>query len=146
MTAMLEQPSPRRVRSVARAQVVASLLTALALVGAAVPARAQRVAQQLAMDGPALTPPESAPVEPLPSATAPTSPTPGPPGAVTLPPPTLTAAPAPGAPSTAADSPIYERWWFWTAIAAFAVTAVVIVAASSGPSAPRTDLGNMPAF
>jgi hypothetical protein len=44
------------------------------------------------------------------------------------------------------QAPIFEKWWFWTAIAAVAVTAVVIVATSSGPSAPRTDLGNMTAF
>lgn len=44
------------------------------------------------------------------------------------------------------QAPIFEKWWFWTAIAAIAVTTVVIVATSSGPSAPRTDLGNMTAF
>jgi hypothetical protein len=44
------------------------------------------------------------------------------------------------------DTPIFEKWWFWTAITAVAVTAVVIVATSSGPSAPHTDLGNMVAF
>src|SRR5450432_4270600 len=44
------------------------------------------------------------------------------------------------------EAPIFERWWFWTAIAAVAVTAVVIVATSSGPSAPHSDLGNMVAF
>lgn len=46
----------------------------------------------------------------------------------------------------ASDTPIFEKWWFWTAITAVAVTAVIIVATSSGPSAPRTDLGNMVAF
>lgn len=43
-------------------------------------------------------------------------------------------------------APFYQRWWFWTAVGAFAVTAVVIIAASSGPTTPRTDFGNMPAF
>jgi hypothetical protein len=46
----------------------------------------------------------------------------------------------------ASDTPIFEKWWFWTAITAVAVTTVIIVATSSGPSAPRTDLGNMVAF
>lgn len=50
------------------------------------------------------------------------------------------------APPVAADVPIFEKWWFWTAIAAVAVTTVVIVATSSGPSAPQSDLGTMTAF
>jgi hypothetical protein len=54
------------------------------------------------------------------------------------------AAPTPVA--SESEPPIFEKWWFWSAIAAFAVTAVVIVATSSGPVPPKTDLGNMPAF
>lgn len=50
-------------------------------------------------------------------------------------------------PVAAAPAPhFYERWWFWTAIGAAAITTVVILAVASGPGAPRTDLGNMPAF
>jgi hypothetical protein len=44
------------------------------------------------------------------------------------------------------EQPFYQKWWFWTAVGAFAVTAVVIVLASSDSGAPRTNLGNMPAF
>lgn len=69
----------------------------------------------------------------------------------------LSAAPAPSAdaaivtPGAAAVPPapaphFYERWWFWTAIGAAAITTVVILAVASSPGAPRTDLGNMPAF
>jgi len=88
----------------------------------------------------------SAPVQPL-------SPPPPPPPAVSLPPaaldaprptegyPTVEAQPAP-APAT----PLYKKWWFWTAIGAFAVTTVVIIAASSGSGPPQTELGNMSAF
>ncbi len=109
-----------------------------------------------------LSPPPAAPpsaVEALPSVSEEatveaTVPTPIVPPA-TQPPPPATAAPptnlafdiATTAPvAQEPDPPIFEKWWFWTAIGAFAVTAVVIVATSSGPTPPRTDLGNMTAF
>ena len=104
-------------------------------------------AQRSGTDTQSPTTPPTAPVEPLPSAVASTTPGIAPPPAAA--PPALAAeangTAAPLAP-TEQDRPIFERWWFWTALGAFAVTAVVIVAASSGPSTPRTDLGNMPAF
>lgn len=53
---------------------------------------------------------------------------------------------APGEPAPAPDGPFYQKWWFWTAVGAFAVTAVVIVLASSDSGPPWTNLGNMPAF
>ena len=86
-------------------------------------------------------------IEPLPAAETPPTAATVPPAIEPLPsaPVALEAtAPAPVAPES--DPPIFEKWWFWTAIAAFAVTAVVIVATSSGPSPPKTDLGNMTAF
>jgi len=46
----------------------------------------------------------------------------------------------------APDEPFYVKWWFWTAVGAFAVATVVILAASSDSGPPRTNLGNMPAF
>lgn len=70
--------------------------------------------------------------------------------AVTVTPSTTTLAAldlsAPPALAAQPRTPIYEKWWFWTAIAAAAVTTVVIVAATSGPTQPKTDLGNMVAF
>jgi hypothetical protein len=92
------------------------------------------------------------PVEPLASpveiGTVPE--TPATPATELLPPPAAeTTAPVPSyvpTPAREPNPPIFERWWFWTAIAAFAVTAVVIVATSSGPNTPKTDLGNQPAF
>jgi hypothetical protein len=113
------------------------------------------------------------PVEPLsPVSPPPDTPTATPginsaPGASTPPPPSgevpiavAPATPAPVPPPPAAvvavdlsmpvvvqprEPRFYERWWFWTAIAAVGVTAVVIIA-TSGPSPPKTDLPNMVAF
>jgi hypothetical protein len=109
--------------------------------------------QPAALENPA--PPAPPPGEPLaPAAEIGATPGAATPPAIDLVPPPLPEAsvaatpyisnPAPTAPQK--DQPIYERWWFWTAIAAFAVTAVVIVATSSGPNTPKTDLGNQPAF
>lgn len=86
--------------------------------------------------------PGAGPVEPLPGA-APA------PFAATVPAPSVysaTDAPPVGVAAASERAPFYRRWWFWTAVGAFAVTAVVIIATSSGPSAPKTDFGNMPAF
>jgi tetratricopeptide (TPR) repeat protein len=54
------------------------------------------------------------------------------------PPPSAPAATVAAAPSPAggADTPVYEKWWFWTAIGVVVVGAVVIVAASSGSTTP----------
>jgi len=45
-------------------------------------------------------------------------------------------------------TPVIERWWFWTAVAAVGITAFVIVATTSlsNPAAPSTELGNRVAF
>ena len=95
------------------------------------------------------------PFEPLPSGAEASSPAATTPPPATEPMPTGPAAQAPTvaldvAPAVPAlqepDPPIFEKWWFWTAIGAFAVTAVVVIASSSGPTPPRTDLGNMTAF
>jgi hypothetical protein len=88
-----------------------------------------------------MTPPPAAP----PSAAGPIDPlrAPAPPVAPVY---AVTDAPPVAISATPDNSPFYQRWWFWTAIGAFAVTAVVIIAASSGPNAPKTDFGNMPAF
>jgi hypothetical protein len=47
-----------------------------------------------------------------------------------------------------ARTPVIERWWFWTAVAAVGITAFVIVATTSlsNPAAPSTELGNRVAF
>jgi hypothetical protein len=101
-------------------------------------------------------PPASGPVEPV--TTAPTAGAPPfAPAPVVVPsvplaplapvPPSQAMDAPPVAVSTTTDhSPFSQRWWFWTALGAFAVTAVVIIAASSGPDTPKTDFGNMPAF
>ncbi len=42
---------------------------------------------------------------------------------------------------------ITQKWWFWAAVGALAVSAtVLVVAATRGAEAPRTRLGNMEAF
>ncbi len=42
------------------------------------------------------------------------------------------------------EKPIYKKWWFWTGVSVLAVGGTVgIFAASSGSSAPGTDLGNI---
>lgn len=119
----------------------------LTILGVALLVTPSARAQSSGTEPPAPTTPAAAPVVPLPPAVAPNSPGMAPPPAAA--PPALAAdgngAAVPPAPADQ-DRPIFERWWFWTALGAFAVTAVVIVAASSGPSTPRTDLGNMPAF
>jgi hypothetical protein len=47
-----------------------------------------------------------------------------------------------------ARTPVIERWWFWTAVAAVGITAFAIVATTSlsNPAAPSTELGNRVAF
>jgi tetratricopeptide (TPR) repeat protein len=53
------------------------------------------------------------------------------------------------APSVSESSPIYTRWWFWTAVAAVAVGATVgIILATSGKDAspPATGLGSRGVF
>jgi hypothetical protein len=105
---------------------------------------------------PSAAPPPVAPA-PTMGASAPGDANVGPPAAVT-PLPSATNSPATGVgeayaatdlstPVTAAPhEPFYQKWWFWTAVGAFAVTAIVIVLASSDSGPPRTNLGNMPAF
>lgn len=103
-----------------------------------------------AQSGPAASPPPAAapapttvPIEPL---------TAGPVNASPVVSPGPLAAPAPAdapliVPAAAPDNaPFYQKWWFWTAVGAAAVTTVAILIATSGSSAPRTDFGNMPAF
>ena len=53
---------------------------------------------------------------------------------------------APMTPPPSPEPPFYKRHWFWGAIGVVALTAVVIVVASSGPDQPDTNLGNMRAF
>ena len=103
-------------------------------------------------------PPASAIVEPLPSdESASAAPAESfPPGSATAPaathetenpPPTAALdLSAPRPPVAEPDTPIFEKWWFWTAIAAVAVTTVVIIASNSGSTPPTTDLGNKVAF
>jgi hypothetical protein len=61
-----------------------------------------------------------------------------PPGAVLAP-------PAPGAPY---DPPLYKRRWFWAGVGgAVAIgTVAAILAATGGPSPPKSMLGDMEAF
>jgi hypothetical protein len=56
-------------------------------------------------------------------------------------------APAPPV-EAPAHTPVIERWWFWTAVAAVGITAFAIVATTSlsNPAAPSTELGNRVAF
>lgn len=133
-----------RFRPVVRSAAIAVILLVIPAVAFGAPAPPS-VTSFAPFAAEVTAPPASNPapvVEPLPLAPAPppapeSAPTPT---VVTLDPPTTIAV----APES--DPPIFEKWWFWTAIAAFAVTAVVIVATSSGPNTPKTDLGNMPAF
>jgi hypothetical protein len=137
----------------ARSAVVAALvlgITTSALVTPASAAESTTVAPPTAPAPAPPAPPAIEPLAPLPPETMsppPASDIAAPPTATAPAPPpvVLNAAPPPATPQDV-DRPIFERWWFWTAIAAFAVTAVIIVATSSGPNTPKTDLGNMPAF
>lgn len=113
--------------------VVALLVTAM------IATPASRVGAQTAPSAPA-----SDVVTPLPSNTPPASapapalnPTPAQPAAGE-PPPSLLAAPPP--------RPFYKRYWFWSVVGVVALTATVILAASTGPDRPVTTLGNMRAF
>jgi hypothetical protein len=104
-----------------------------------------------AQSAPPTSPPPAAaptpvPIEPL---------TAGPADAPPLVTPEPLAAPAPAAPADAPlivpaaapdNGPFYQKWWFWTAVGAAAVTTLAILIATSGSSAPHTDFGNMPAF
>jgi hypothetical protein len=94
-------------------------------------------------DGPAPAAEASAPSDANFAAPAPVTPLPAAPSAVSDANGATDLSTA-GAPAPA--QPFYQKWWFWTAVGAFAVTAVVIVLASSDSGAPRTNLGNMPAF
>jgi hypothetical protein len=69
----------------------------------------------------------------------------GPPTPTQLPVPSWAPTPLVEAP---ARTPVIERWWFWTAVAAVGITAFVIVATTSlsNPAAPSTELGNRVAF
>jgi tetratricopeptide (TPR) repeat protein len=51
---------------------------------------------------------------------------------VVAPPPAVLVAPPPSAPP--AETPLYQRWWLWTAVGAVVVTGVVIAVASSSGS------------
>jgi len=94
---------------------------------------------------PAAPPPApNVPIEPL---------TAGPASSPMAPSPLLTPTPAApvdapplAGPAVPDDGPFYTRWWFWTAIGAAGVTTVAILLATSSPSPPHTDFGNMPAF
>jgi len=94
---------------------------------------------------PAATAPAMVPIEPLttrPGYAPPTLAVPGPfagPAAAADAPP-VAVAPAPS------HDPFYQKWWFWTAVGAAAVTTFAIIIATSGTSPPHTDFGNMPAF
>ncbi|HVZ75559.1 MAG TPA: hypothetical protein VHJ20_24465, partial [Polyangia bacterium] len=66
------------------------------------------------------------------------------------PPPAVASAPAPGAPAATlvstppaneGDSPVYTKWWFWTAVGVVVVGGVVTaVALSSGGSSSWSNL------
>jgi tetratricopeptide (TPR) repeat protein len=76
---------------------------------------------------------------------APAPPTP-PPAAAPAPPPSPRPAPPPAAvlvsPGPAAPAPVYERWWFWTALGAVVAGAVVTGIALSRP-APQPYPGSL---
>ena len=95
------------------------------------------------------TPPPPVAVVPPAAPVTPTTvaPLPAPPQPVTAAPPApvlepgalaIAAAPAPAPTST----PVYEKWWFWTAIGAVVVAGVVVgVASSASPSRPACPSG-----
>jgi hypothetical protein len=135
-----------------------TVLAAVALLG-----HPRWAAAQAGISPPPLAPSrmeQPPPAAPPPDGPAPATEAPAPSDANLAPPAPITPLPA-AAPSTvteangatdlstgapAPNEPFYQKWWFWTAVGAFAVTAVVIVLASSDSGAPRTNLGNMPAF
>jgi tetratricopeptide (TPR) repeat protein len=99
------------------------------------------------------SPTDSAPAEPQAAATPAPSPLPATPPVTPEPAAgspdqiDLTASPTPPAEST--STPVYKRWWFWTAAAAVAVGAGVgIYAATSNqsPSVPASILGSRKVF
>ena len=137
-------------RSARLASVIAGLTALLAVTS---PALAQTQPPPLVAPPTGVSP--SLPVQPLPAASAAPAPAGEPPPPLPAPTPNLAAQPPADpyatienqpAPAPTASAPFYRKWWFWTAIGAFAVTTVVIIAASSSSGPPRTDLGNMAAF
>jgi len=100
------------------------------------------------LGAPPAAPVASAPVQPLvppapaaaagPAVPVPAAPPPSaPPGApaATL---TTTAAPTAGA-----ETPVYERWWFWAGAGVVVVGAVVAIAALSGSTTPWNNVSNV---
>ncbi|MEA2699146.1 MAG: hypothetical protein QOI66_3417 [Myxococcales bacterium] len=141
----------------------ATVLTRLVVAGLLVLASADALAQQGTTTPPPTTPPP-APGTAVPGVPggdvvvplAPVGPAGTPPLETAPPAPAVTApayAPSPAVPADVPaplppDRPFYKKRWFWGAVAVFALTAVVIVVAtsSSGPNTPNTTLGDMRAF
>lgn len=53
-------------------------------------------------------------------------PTPLPPPAVSPPPPAVLVAPAPAVKERSAQTPVYKRWWLWTAVGGAVATGVIV--------------------
>jgi len=126
---------------------VAVVLGSVSVVGAQAPAGPPPFDPQQ-QPAPAQPPPPGVPVQPL-DATAVPGPTEPPPGAAVPGAPTTAPALNLAQPASAPPEPspaFYERWWFWTAVGAVALTTLIIVATSSGSRPPSTDLGNKVAF
>jgi tetratricopeptide (TPR) repeat protein len=101
----------------------------------------ERIVAELRAKVPNATPTEVAPPSAQPAAPPPA---PAPTPALDAPAPApeaslVTTTPAP----PAAAAPVYERWWFWTAVGAVVVAAVVVgvVASSKGPQPYAGNLG-----
>jgi hypothetical protein len=125
--------------------------------GTAPPPIGEQAAPAPAQTAPAQPAPATAPVPPAsapaPAATAPVEPlgTPPPAGAV---PATMT-VPAAQPPIDEAQGSIlatpepepafYETWWFWTGVAAVAITTAIVLT-TTAPQPPKTDLGNKTAY
>jgi hypothetical protein len=98
---------------------------------------------------PAAPPPGAAPAVPPPAATAPVQPLGQPaPGATPVPaaPPPSTTPGGPAATVTAtsgSETPIYEKWWFWTIAGVVVVGAVVAIAATAGSTTPWNNVSNV---
>jgi hypothetical protein len=121
---------------------VARKAAAMVLVGcylASWPARAQEENVENAVTPPALAPAVGSPATP-----APTAPPPAVPSLTPTPPPPSNPALDVRAPTEQpAQSSVFRRWWFWTAVGAVAAgTVAVIVISSQGHAPPATDLGN----
>lgn len=97
------------------------------------------------------------PVEPLPGTMAPPPPPPPAPASPSESPPgAFSTAPDPYAvtapneqlltPPPPVDEPIYDRWWFWTAVGAVVVVGLVVAVSASGSKTPNTYYGNGRAF